>query len=140
MCGIWSALRGAKHLIAIDNAQWRLDFFKEKLSKEHPNVKVDLVNFEKDKNVVKKVQELTAPGQDGRPATRPAGLDVALECAAGEYAKSFIHKLEILTGLETDTSEILNEMMCVLGTLWRSARADTEGKKESRPSGLGRSV
>ncbi|GAA5995131.1 uncharacterized protein JCM10292_004554 [Rhodotorula paludigena] len=111
MCGIWSALRGAKHLIAIDNAQWRLDFFKEKLSKEHPNVKVDLVNFEKDKNVVKKVQELTAPGQDGRPATRPAGLDVALECAAGEYAKSFIHKLEILTGLETDTSEILNEMI-----------------------------
>ncbi|BGP36635.1 hypothetical protein JCM10449v2_000536 [Rhodotorula kratochvilovae] len=111
MSGIWSAMRGAKHLIAIDNVDWRLENFREKVSKDYPNVKIDLINFEKDKAVVTKIQELTAPGKDGRPDTRPSGLDVALECAAGEYAKSWIHKLEMLTGLETDTSEILNEMI-----------------------------
>ena len=39
------------------------------------------------------------------------GPDVALECVAGEYPKSLAHKLEIAAGLETDTSEILNEMI-----------------------------
>jgi len=117
LVGVWSALRGAKHIIAIDNVDWRLEYFADKLHKDFPNLKIDLVNFSKDKNVVSKVQELTAPGKDGRNESRPAGLDVAFECAAGEYAKSWIHKLEILTGLETDTSELLNEMMCVLS--WR---------------------
>ncbi|GAA6047833.1 hypothetical protein JCM3770_004665 [Rhodotorula araucariae] len=111
MGGIWSSMKGAKHIIAVDNVDWRLENFREKVSKNYPNVKIDLINFEKDKGVVKKIHELTAPGSGGRPDTRPPGLDIALECAAGEYAKSWIHKLEMLTGLETDTSEILNEMI-----------------------------
>jgi len=39
------------------------------------------------------------------------GPDVALECAAGEYSKGWGHFFEMLTGAETDTSELLNEMI-----------------------------
>lgn len=123
LAGKWSILRGASRLIAVDSVQWRLDYFKEKLSKDHPNVQIDLVNFSEHKNVVARIHELTQPGTQGLPKTRPAGLDVALECAAGEYAKGWAHKLEIAAGLETDTSEILNEMMCVqLSRLVREQR------------------
>ncbi|GAA5833942.1 hypothetical protein JCM9279_004167 [Rhodotorula babjevae] len=111
LAGVWSAMRGAKHIIAIDNVDWRLENFRDKISKDYPNVKIDLLNFNTHTKVVARIQELTAPGKDGRPATRPPGLDVAFECAAGEYAKSWLHKLEMLAGLETDTSELLNEMI-----------------------------
>jgi threonine dehydrogenase-like Zn-dependent dehydrogenase len=39
------------------------------------------------------------------------GPDVALECAAGEYAKGWSHYFEQMLGMETDSSEILNEMI-----------------------------
>ena len=39
------------------------------------------------------------------------GPDVSIECAAGEYAKGWTHYFEMLVGLETDTSEIVNEMI-----------------------------
>lgn len=41
----------------------------------------------------------------------PGGVDVALECVAGEYAKGWAHYVEMLVGAETDTSEIINEML-----------------------------
>ena len=37
------------------------------------------------------------------------GPDVAIECVAGEYSKSWTHSMELAIGLETDTSEIANE-------------------------------
>lgn len=37
------------------------------------------------------------------------GLDCALECAAGEYPKSILNKVEFAMGLQTDTAEIVNE-------------------------------
>ncbi|KAL8387032.1 hypothetical protein RB595_010208 [Gaeumannomyces hyphopodioides] len=39
------------------------------------------------------------------------GPDVAIDCAAGEYAKGWAHWLEMAVGAETDTSEIINEMV-----------------------------
>ena len=39
------------------------------------------------------------------------GPHVALECVAGEYPKGWAHTIEMAVGLETDTSEILNEMI-----------------------------
>ena len=39
------------------------------------------------------------------------GPDVAIECVAGEYAKGWAHYFELLLGMETDTSEIVNEMI-----------------------------
>lgn len=42
---------------------------------------------------------MTAPGTHGLDPTRPAGIDVALECAAGEYAKGWGHAIEMAVGL-----------------------------------------
>lgn len=66
------------------------------------------------KDVAGYINEITAPGTHGLDATRPQGIDVALECAAGEYAKGWGHKIEMAMGLETDTSEILNEMIAAV--------------------------
>ena len=88
---------GAKRVIIIDN-NWRLDFVKGK----HPQIEtLDYSKLGKGESVTSKLKEMV----DGR------GPDVALECVAGEYAKGWAHYFELLLGLETDTSEILNEMI-----------------------------
>ena len=97
MCADFSFMNGASRVIMIDS-NWRLDFVKEKYPK------VELVDFSKlsnTKGVVNKLKEMC----DGR------GPDVALECVAGEYPKSYAHKIEMAMGLETDTPEIINEMI-----------------------------
>ncbi|KAL8984680.1 MAG: hypothetical protein Q9177_004635 [Variospora cf. flavescens] len=99
MCAEMSFIRGAKRVIVIDGgpAAWRLDLVKSKTPK------VETLNFTdlpKGTTVTSKLKEM-----------EHGGPDVALECAAGEYAKSWTHQLELLTGAETDTSEILNEMI-----------------------------
>ncbi|KAI8817669.1 chaperonin 10-like protein [Fimicolochytrium jonesii] len=111
MGAVWSAIRGAKHIIVIDNVQWRLDHVVKVIKRDYPTVRIESINFDEHKGVQARIVELTKPGVDGRDPTRPAGLDVALECAAGEYAKGFAHKAEIALGLETDSSENLNEMI-----------------------------
>ncbi|KAK5202334.1 hypothetical protein LTR47_011837 [Exophiala xenobiotica] len=90
-------LNGAARVISIDS-NWRLD----RIKKIYP--KTETLNFEdlpKGESVVTMLKKMC----DGH------GPDVALECVAGEYAKSLSHKLEIAAGLETDTSEIVNEMI-----------------------------
>ena len=39
------------------------------------------------------------------------GLNIALECVAGEYPKTWSQKEKLATGLVTDTSDIINEMI-----------------------------
>jgi threonine dehydrogenase-like Zn-dependent dehydrogenase len=91
----WAFIKGAKRVILIDKVQWRLDYCKQKIPE------LELLNYSTAKsNVVDEVKNLS-----------PEGLDVALECAAGEYAKGILHKIETAIGAETDTSEILNEMI-----------------------------
>jgi len=105
-CAKWSFLKGAKRVIMIDNVQWRLDFVKSKIPE------VELLNYNEFKDVPKRIKEITAASPDAPLSeARPAGLDVALECAAGEYAKSYLHKAQIALGLETDTPEIINEQI-----------------------------
>lgn len=94
MCADFCFLNGASRVIMIDD-NWRLDFVKQK----HP--KVETLDFSKDKDVVAKLKEMC----DGR------GPDVALECVAGEYPKSLANKLELAAGLQTDTCELINEMI-----------------------------
>ena len=99
MCAEMSFMNGAKRVIMIDGgpAAWRLDFIKEKFPK------IETLNFTelpKGESVTSQLKKM-----------EHGGPDVALECAAGEYAKGWAHYFEILTGLETDTSEILNEMI-----------------------------
>jgi len=75
---------------------WRLDFIKER----YPKIEtVDFSQLGGSKGVVTKLKEMV----DGR------GPDVALECVAGEYPKNWAHTIELAVGLETDTSEIINE-------------------------------
>ncbi|KLJ08267.1 oxidoreductase [Blastomyces silverae] len=101
MCAEFSFLHGASRVILIDGGAgaWRLDFVKGKL----PRVEtVDYSTLQSGESVTSVLKEMVGDGQ---------GPDVALECAAGEYAKGWAHYIEIMLGAETDTSEILNEMV-----------------------------
>lgn len=99
MCAEMSFMNGAKRVIMIDGgaAAWRLDFVKSKL----PDVEtLNFTDLPRGTTVTSKLKEM-----------EHGGPDVALECAAGEYAKGWGHYLEMLVGAETDTSEIVNEMI-----------------------------
>jgi len=72
------------------------------MKEKYPKVEtLDYSKLGKGESVTSKLKEMV----DGR------GPDVALECVAGEYAKGWAHYFEILLGMETDTSEIINEMI-----------------------------
>lgn len=90
----WAFVKGARRVIAIDNVAWRLEYARSKIPE------LETLDFSKVKSVSKEIQDMA-----------PGGLDVALECAAGEYAKSILHKVETAIGLETDSSDTLNEMI-----------------------------
>jgi len=95
MCADFALMQGAKRIIMIDQ-NWRLDFVRER----YPKIEtVDFSQLGGTKGVVTKLKEMV----DGR------GPDVALECVAGEYPKGWAHTIELAVGLETDTSEIINE-------------------------------
>ncbi|CAI4213271.1 unnamed protein product, partial [Parascedosporium putredinis] len=106
MAGVFALREGASKVIFIDTEP-RLSFVKGRWPSEHSD-KLVLVDFKSlshgvtnKETVVSKLKELCG----GR------GPDVALECAAGEYAKGWLHWLEIAVGAEMDTSEIVNEMI-----------------------------
>ena len=96
-CAVFSFLNGAKRVIMIDS-NWRLDRVKSK----YPKIEtVDFTKLDKGETVTSTLKKMT----DGH------GPDVCLECAAGEYSKGWLHTVEMAVGLETDTSELLNEMI-----------------------------
>lgn len=97
MAAEFALYNGAKRVIMIDS-NWRLDYMKEKYS--HIET-LDFSKLPKGETVTSKLKEMC----DGR------GPDVSIECVAGEYAKGWAHYFEMLLGLETDTSEIVNEMI-----------------------------
>lgn len=106
MAGVFALDEGAETIIFVDTEP-RLSYVHERFGPEDQK-KILLVDFKdvssgvtSKETVVSRLNELCG----GR------GPDVALECAAGEYAKSWTHKLEMAMGVETDTSEILNEMV-----------------------------
>jgi threonine dehydrogenase-like Zn-dependent dehydrogenase len=91
----WCQIRKAKRIIGIDCVADRLDLAKNTLG-------IEVINF-KEKDTVKAMQEMC-----------PGGVDVAIECAGFEYAKTWTHKIEMAIGLETDTADIFSEMFtCV---------------------------
>ncbi|KAI0855079.1 GroES-like protein [Xylaria cubensis] len=106
MAGIFAIEAGASKIIFVDTEP-RLSFIRDRWPMEHIN-KLELVDFKKlsfgvtnKETVVSKLKELCG----GR------GPDAAIECVAGEYAKGWMHWLEMMMGAETDTSEIVNEMI-----------------------------
>ncbi|EZG51530.1 putative alcohol dehydrogenase [Gregarina niphandrodes] len=161
----------ASRVIVIDSVQDRLDLVKERFD-------VETINFEKTKNVVAAIQELTAKDQgerlsvasspnapedidigksvdiegskpevegekegegeesktgaglkssdskglrsseskgDGKGEKKTeyinGGLDRAIDCGAFRYTKGIMHKLERALAFETDSSEVINEMI-----------------------------
>jgi threonine dehydrogenase-like Zn-dependent dehydrogenase len=80
MACMWAFKKGAKRVIGIDG-NWRTEFAKSK-----------------NQSVPAKIHEMV-----------PGGVDVCIEASGGEYAKSTKHKIQLASGLEQDTSEILNE-------------------------------
>lgn len=99
MCAEFSFYHGASRVILIDGGDgaWRLDFVKSKAPKLET---IDYTKLPKGESVTSQLKKMV----DGGP-------DVALECAAGEYAKGWAHYFELMLGMETDSSEILNEMI-----------------------------
>lgn len=97
MAADFSLINGAKRVILIDS-NWRLDYVKER----YPHIEtIDYTKLEKGESVTSTLKKMC----DNR------GPDVAIECAAGEYAKGWAHTIEMAVGLETDTSELVNEMI-----------------------------
>lgn len=90
----WAFLKGASRVIGIDH-DWRLAYAKSKIPE------LEIINFAEDTDVPAKIMSMTDPDHPG--------LDCALECAAGEYPKSVLNKIEFGLGLQTDTAEIVNE-------------------------------
>ncbi|KAI0448255.1 GroES-like protein [Xylaria acuta] len=106
MAGIFAIKAGATKIIFVDTEP-RLSFIRKQWPMEHID-KLELVDFKKlsfgvtnKETVVSKLKDLCG----GR------GPDAAIECVAGEYAKGWMHWLELMLGAETDTSEIINEMI-----------------------------
>ncbi|EED18040.1 glutathione-dependent formaldehyde dehydrogenase [Talaromyces stipitatus ATCC 10500] len=100
MVAEFSFFNGAKRVILIDGGSgaWRLEFVKKLL----PNLEtINFTDLPKGESVTSQLKKMC----HGR------GPDVAIECAAGEYAQGWQHYFETLLGLETDTSELLNEMI-----------------------------
>lgn len=93
MACAWAFSKGAKRVFGIDN-NWRTDFAKQKI----PGL--ETINYEAlgNQTIPAKLHELV-----------PGGLDVCIEASGGEYAKSWTHKLELMSGMEQDTSEMINE-------------------------------
>ncbi|TBU34532.1 GroES-like protein [Dichomitus squalens] len=88
----FSQLKGAKRVICIDRVPERL--------KKAEELGFDTIDFSKHTDVVKRLQEIC-----------PGGLDVALDCGTFHQPKSMLHKIEKALMLETDVSEIVNEMI-----------------------------
>ena len=101
MCAEMSFMNGAKKVIMIDGgaAAWRLKWCQEKLPGKNVEI-LDYTKLPKGDSVTSALKKMDH-----------GGPDVALECAAGEYAKGWAHYFEMLLGAETDTSELVNEMI-----------------------------
>jgi len=90
MTALWCQIRKAKRVIGID-------WVPERLRLAQTHLKMETINL-KEEDVCKALERMV-----------PGGVDVAIEAAGFEYAKTLKHKIEIAVGLETDTADILTE-------------------------------
>ncbi|KAF0982407.1 hypothetical protein FDP41_011337 [Naegleria fowleri] len=79
-------------------------FTEEEYSSSTSNVKLNTINFHNwsnvDGGVVKAIQELI-----------PGGPDVCIDCVGFRFERGFLHTLERKIGLETDSPQVLNDMI-----------------------------
>ncbi|BDA44776.1 Uncharacterized zinc-type alcohol dehydrogenase-like protein [Coccomyxa sp. Obi] len=86
--------RGAERVVLIDGVADRLQFAKTHIPR------VETIN-----NNEKKVPEAL------KQILGPDAPDVSIEAVGFHYCKSWVHKFEMATMLETDPSEVLNEII-----------------------------
>lgn len=99
MACMWAFKKGAKRVIGIDN-NWRCEWAQGKLPK------LEVIRFDqlaKGMTVPTRIREMVE-----------GGVDVAIEASGGEYGKSVVNKIELATGLQQDTAEMINE--CIEST------------------------
>lgn len=85
---------GASKVFACDMVQSRLDFAQEKFG----CIPIDSSKLPSGKTPTDVIHE-----------TLPLGVDVTFDCAGFTYGNSLLHKAMMATGLETDSSEVVNE-------------------------------
>lgn len=95
---MWAFMKGAKRVIGIDS-NWRCDFAVSKLPK------LETVRYDQ-------LGKQTVPGKLREMVE--GGVDVAIEASGSEYGKSLLNRLELATGLQQDTAEMVNE--CIEST------------------------
>jgi len=88
----WSKLAKARRVIVIDHIKERLELAK--------SFGCDVINFDKDTDVVSALYKL-----------EPDGVDCGIDAAAFRYTKGTLHSVQRATGMETDSSEIVNEAL-----------------------------
>jgi len=89
----WSKLAGASRVIVIDNVKERLALAKDTIG-------CDVINFDEDSDVVAAIYKL-----------EPDGVDCGIDAAGFRYTKGMLHTAQRALGLETDSSEIVNEAL-----------------------------
>ena len=88
----WSKLEGAARVIVIDNVKERLAVAKR--------LGCDIINFNEISKVEEEIYKL-----------EPNGVDCGIDAAAFRYTKGVLHTVQRAVGLETDSSEIVNEAL-----------------------------
>jgi len=88
----WSKLEGASRVIVIDNVKERLAVAK--------GFGCDIINFDETPKVEEEIYKL-----------EPDGVDCGIDAAAFRYTKGLLHTVQRAVGLETDSSEIVNEAL-----------------------------
>jgi len=91
MTARWCQYKKAKRIIGIDRVPERL--------KKARDFGIEVIDID-NQDVLKTLHTMV-----------PRGLDCSIECAGFDYAKSFKHKVEMAVGLETDSADILTEMI-----------------------------
>jgi len=92
MAARWCQIRKAGRIIGIDCVPERLALAKNRLG-------IETINF-KEQDVLKTLDKMV-----------PGGVDVGIEAAGFEYSTTIRHKIERAVGLETDTADILTEII-----------------------------
>jgi threonine dehydrogenase-like Zn-dependent dehydrogenase len=91
-CSKWSKLAGARRVIVIDHVKERLAVAK--------SFGCDIINFDETPRVEEEIYRL-----------EPEGVDCGIDAAAFRYTKGLLHTVQRAVGLETDSSEIVNEAL-----------------------------
>jgi len=94
LTGVFCKRLGASRVIGIDKVPQRIQ--------KAQSLGIETINFN-EKDVVETMKVMF-----------PSGIDVAIECAGGEYSKSLTDRIERALNLETDSADIFKEMFqCV---------------------------